>query len=132
MHARIDRILELLGRWEDSNMHMADLRGISLKFQDDGERLQRFDHSRVTRRPGPGPGPVICDDSSDDDEIMGTCVVKYGAEDTDALGITLEMVCIRDVDPAGLAQQRCAQPLQPGMVLHSINDIPAEKLSYNA
>jgi hypothetical protein len=55
---------------------------------------------------GPGPGPVQCDDSSDDDEAQGLFYVKLGATDTGNLGITLRPVSIESVNPTGLAQYR--------------------------
>jgi len=79
-----------------------------------------------------GPGPVQCDDSSDDDEERGIYKVKFGADDTGNLGIKFREVSIESVKPEGMGQYRARRTLEPGFVLKAINGVPADRLAYNA
>ena len=79
-----------------------------------------------------GPGPVQCDDSSDDDEERGIYKVKLGADDTGNLGIKFREISIESVQPEGLGQYRAQRTLEPGFVLKAINGVPADRLAYNA
>jgi archaellum component FlaC len=64
-----------------------------------------------------------------DPEVATVCV---GADDRGALGIEFKPVSIRALSPDGICQHRASHPLEAGMVLHTVNDIPAERLAYNA
>ena len=85
-------------------------------------------------------GPVSCGDSSGDDEESGIVKIKLGTDDVGVLGITLVelpqptltswMCAIATVEPNGLAQFRCASPLDLGMVLCYINGVAAERLTF--
>ena len=105
----------------------------------DGQAPMSFSPPAVTQialPPGAGavhgPGPVQCDDSSDDDEERGIYKVKFGADDTGALGISFKEVSIKTVNPSGMGQYRARRTLEPGMVLRAINGVPADRLAYNA
>jgi hypothetical protein len=79
-----------------------------------------------------GPGPVQCDDSSEDDEEAGIYKVKFGADDTGNLGIKFREVSIESVKPEGMGQYRARRTLEPGFILKAINGVPADRLAYNA
>eukprot|EP01043_Picozoa_sp_COSAG02_P014440 COSAG02_NODE_595_length_19813_cov_12.215380_18_plen_210_part_00 len=79
-----------------------------------------------------GPGPVVCGDSSGDDDELGIVKVKCGAEDHGPLGIVFQEVSIKSVDPSGMGQFRAGRPLERGMLLRAINDVPADRLAFNA
>ena len=79
-----------------------------------------------------GPGPVVCDDSSGDDDELGIVKVKFGAEDQGPLGIEFKEVSIKSCNPSGMGQFRAGRPLEAGMVLRAINGVPADRLAFNA
>ena len=57
--------------------------------------------------------------------------VHVAVDDHGALGIDFKPVSIRTLSPDGICQHRASHPLEAGMVLHTVNDIPAERLAYN-
>ena len=79
-----------------------------------------------------GPGPVVCDDSSGDDDELGIVKVKFGAEDQGPLGIDFKEVSIKSCNPSGMGQFRAGRPLEAGMILRAINGVPADRLAFNA
>jgi hypothetical protein len=58
--------------------------------------------------------------------------VELGAEDSGSLGIEFRHISIASFDPDGLGQHRAAAGLEAGMILRTINDVPAERLPYSA
>ena len=48
------------------------------------------------------------------------------------LGITWRRVSVETVDPDGMAAARAGPALQPGAILTSVNDVPADRLAYDA
>ena len=129
---------ENLGYSAVLDLTRGDVRGLTLSLQHDdaSDRLGHLSRpaSVLTSMPnGAGPHPrgaVACDESSDDDDERGIVKVKFGADDMMPLGITFLPISIRSVDPEGLAQSCVTQPLQPGMVLQSINGASAASLNY--
>ena len=54
------------------------------------------------------------------------------AASTGRLGITWRRVSVETVDPDGMAAARAGPALQPGAILTSVNDVPADRLAYDA
>eukprot|EP01046_Picozoa_sp_COSAG06_P071676 COSAG06_NODE_20611_length_788_cov_1.043541_1_plen_138_part_00 len=86
----------------------------------------------ATPPPIAGPGPVVCDDSSGDDDEQGIIKVKFGAEDLGPLGIDFKEVSIKSCNPSGMGQFRAGRPLSAGMILRAVNGVPADRLAFNA
>jgi hypothetical protein len=89
-------------------------------------------HQIAAPPPIAGPGPVVCDDSSGDDDEAGIVKVKFGAEDQGPLGIDFKEVSIKSCNPSGMGQFRAGRPLEVGMILRAINGVPADRLAFNA
>lgn len=67
-----------------------------------------------------------------DEEEPDLVTVVLGADDHGALGIELQPVSIRALNPDGLGQQRASHALETGMVLRTVNDFRADRLAHNA
>ena len=78
------------------------------------------------------PGPVVCDDSSSDDDDLGIIKVKLGPEDQGPLGIDFKQISIESFNPSGLGQFRAGRPLEAGMILRAVNSVAADRLAYDA
>ena len=116
-----DRVLELVGH------HGGDIRGLTLTFQvPDHENWGGFDTNK------PAGNPVVCDDSSGDDDELGIVKVKFGADDQGPLGIEFKEISIKRCNPSGIGQFRAGRPLEAGMILRAINGVPADRLAFNA
>ena len=125
---RAASVLELVGH------NGGDIRGLTLTFQ----RHDIDTNStwvQVATLPPPlthGPGPVVCDDSSGDDDELGIVKVKFGADDQGSLGIEFKEISIKTVNSSGMGQYRAAKTLESGMILRAINGVPADRLAFNA
>eukprot|EP01043_Picozoa_sp_COSAG02_P014439 COSAG02_NODE_595_length_19813_cov_12.215380_17_plen_350_part_00 len=126
--ARLARVqTPIQGHEHDSN------RGPVNAHQPEHDEAQLESHLHaVVPPPPPIQGPVVCDDSSGDDDELGIVKVKCGAEDHGPLGIVFQEVSIKSVDPSGMGQFRAGRPLERGMLLRAINDVPADRLAFNA
>ena len=68
-------------------------------------------------------------DERANDELV---TLDFGGTSGGQLGIRFRRVAVERIDPAGMAAFRAGAALQPGMVLDTINQVPADRLAYNA
>ena len=102
---------------------------------DDAQHLPSHKQQVLPTMPPPlthGPGPVVCDDSSGDDDELGIVKVKFGADDQGPLGIEFKEISIKTVNSSGMGQYRAAKTLESGMILRAINGVSVDRLAFNA